>query len=82
MVGGPPALEVVGVVRTGRYMMVGEAASPFILQPLAQSYDKTPLTLYLRTQGDPAALVPAVRNLVQAFDPALPLYNVETMDRI
>ena len=80
-VGGPPALEVVGVVRTGRYMMVGEAASPFILQPLAQSYDKTPLTLYLRTQGDPAALVPAVRNLVQAFDPALPLYNVETMDR-
>jgi predicted lysophospholipase L1 biosynthesis ABC-type transport system permease subunit len=62
-------------------MMVGEAASPFILQPLAQSYDKTPLTLYLRTQGDPAALVPDVRNLVQALDPALPLYNVETMDR-
>jgi predicted lysophospholipase L1 biosynthesis ABC-type transport system permease subunit len=62
-------------------MMVGEAASPFILQPLAQSYDKTPLTLYLRTQGDPAALIPDVRNLVQALDPALPLYNVETMDR-
>jgi predicted permease len=80
-VGGPPTLEVVGVVRNGRYMMVGEASSPFILQPLAQSSAMTPLTLYVRTQGDPVALVPDVRNLVQALDPSLPLYNVETMDR-
>jgi predicted lysophospholipase L1 biosynthesis ABC-type transport system permease subunit len=80
-VGGPPTLEVVGVVRNGRYMMVGEAASPFILQPLAQSSAMTSLTLYVRTQGDPVALVPEVRNLVQALDPSLPLYNVETMDR-
>ena len=80
-VGGPPALEVVGVVRNGRYMMVGEASSPFILQPLAQSYDLAPLTLYLRTQSDLAGLVPDVRKLVQELDPALPLYNIETMDR-
>jgi len=52
------------VVRNGRYMMVGEASSPFILQPLAQSSAMTPLTLYVRTQGDPVALVPEVRNLV------------------
>jgi cell division protein FtsX len=62
-------------------MMVGEASSPFILQPLAQSYDLAPLTLYLRTQSDLAGLVPDVRKLVQELDPALPLYNIETMDR-
>ena len=80
-VGGPPAIEVVGVVRNGRYNMVGEARSPFILQPLAQNYNMSPLTLYLRTQGDPLALVPDVRRLVQDLDPALPLYDVQTMDR-
>jgi predicted permease len=80
-VGGPTVIEVVGVVRNGRYKMVGEAPSPFILQPLAQSYDLAPLTLYLRTQGDPVAMAPAVRRLVQELNPVLPLFNVETMDR-
>jgi predicted permease len=80
-VGGPTAFEVVGVVRNGRYKMAGEAASPFILQPLAQFYDMTPLTLYLRTQGDPGAVAPELRRLVQDLDPAVPLYDVQTMDR-
>jgi predicted permease len=80
-VGGRSAIEVVGIVRNGRYMMVGEASSPFILQPLAQSDNWNPLTVYIRTPGDPVALVPDVRKLVQALDPTLPLYDVQTMDR-
>jgi predicted lysophospholipase L1 biosynthesis ABC-type transport system permease subunit len=62
-------------------MMVGEASSPFILQPLAQSDNLNPLTVYVRTLGDPVALIPEVRKRVQALDPTLPLYDVQTMDR-
>jgi predicted permease len=80
-VGGPAAFEVVGVIRNGRYKMAGEAASPFILQPLAQSYDMTPLTLYLRTQGAPDAVAPELRRLAQELDPTVPFYDVQTMDR-
>jgi predicted permease len=80
-IGGPTLAEVVGEVGNGRYKMVGEATSPFVLQPLAQSYDLSSLTLFVRADGDPIALAPAVRRLVQEIDPALPLYNVLTMDR-
>ena len=78
--GSPAPTEVVGVVRNGRYKMVGEAPSPFILRPLAQVEYAGPLTLSLRTQGDPIAIAPALRALTQQLDPNLPLYDVMTME--
>jgi predicted permease len=39
------------------------------------------MTLLLRAQGDPAALTPLVRNAIQAIEPDLPLFNVQTMDQ-
>jgi predicted lysophospholipase L1 biosynthesis ABC-type transport system permease subunit len=41
----------------------------------------TPLTLYLRTQSEPGAVASELRRLVQDLDPAVPLYDVQTMDR-
>jgi predicted permease len=79
--GNPVPTEVVGVVRNGRYQMVGEGPSPFILRPFAQVPNTNPVTLCLRTHGDPAAVAPALRALVQQLDPILPLYDVQTMER-
>jgi predicted permease len=79
--GNPVPSEVVGVVRNGRYKMVGEMPSPFLLRPIAQSVDMGPSTLCLRTHGDPVAIAPALRAVVRQLDPNLPLYDVRTMER-
>ena len=74
-----PLVEVVGVAVTGKYLMLAEAPRPFAFRPLAQSYG-APITLVVRTAGDPTGLMSAVRATVAALDPHLPVYSVRTMD--
>ncbi|MDJ0653165.1 MAG: ABC transporter permease [Xanthomonadales bacterium] len=38
------------------------------------------MSLALRTSGNPKAMVPALRNVVQLLDPELPLYWVQTLE--
>jgi ABC-type antimicrobial peptide transport system permease subunit len=40
---------------------------------------RSTMTLALHTTGDPAALTPAVRAVLQQMDPEVPLFNVRTM---
>jgi putative ABC transport system permease protein len=42
----------------------------------------TPRALVVRSAGDPAALTPAIRRLVQALDPNQPISQVRTLDEI
>jgi putative ABC transport system permease protein len=72
-------VEVVGVVRDGKYVMLGEEPRPYFYLPLAQRY-QSPVTLLVRTAGDPAALMPPLERLLRELDRDLPLYNVRTMD--
>ncbi|HZS04926.1 MAG TPA: ABC transporter permease [Blastocatellia bacterium] len=73
-----PALEVIGVVKDGKYVTLGEGATPFFYLNLAQGYDPAP-TLIVRTRGNPTDYLPAVRNVVAALDDSLPLFDVKTM---
>jgi ABC-type antimicrobial peptide transport system permease subunit len=59
--------------------MVGEAPRPAYLQPFAQAYN-APVTLLLRTRGDPAAVIPAMRGVLQRMDSDLPVFNTQTME--
>jgi putative ABC transport system permease protein len=54
--------------------------SPKYLDDLspARSY----LTLVVRTAGDPAAIVPAVRREIQALDPSVVVSQVQTMETV
>ncbi|MCF3648890.1 ABC transporter permease [Synoicihabitans lomoniglobus] len=72
-------MEVVGVMATGKYVMISEDPRPAYLQPLAQAYN-APVTLFIRTKGEPAAVIPGVQRVLQQLDPSLPVYNVQTMD--
>jgi predicted permease len=72
-------VEVVGVVRNGRYVMIGEEPRPYFYVPLEQYYSN-PVTLHLYTAGDPAAIIPTLRGVLREFDPHLPIYNVRTME--
>jgi putative ABC transport system permease protein len=40
---------------------------------------RNPLAVVVRTNGDPSALAPAVRRVVRALDPALPVYDVRPL---
>jgi predicted permease len=73
-----PYLEVVGVVKDGKYVTLGEEATPFFYLNLAQLYQSSP-TLIVRTRGNPSDYLAAVRGEVAALDKSLPLYDVKTM---
>lgn len=74
---GTPA-EVVGVVKDGKYVTLGEDPTPFFYVPFLQRYESE-ATLHVRTTGDPRALVEAMRREVRALDPSLPVFDVKTM---
>jgi len=73
-------IEVVGVAADGKYVMLGESPRSYLYLPLAQHY-RSPLTLMVRSAGEPAALVRPVQELLRQMDPDLPVFNVRTMDR-
>jgi predicted permease len=80
--GGPHAnaqpFEIIGVVAESRYRSLTESYGPAMLLPAAQHY--TPdLSLHLRSSGNPAALVDAVRRELAALDPQLPPTRIRTL---
>jgi predicted permease len=74
---GTPA-QVVGVVKDGKYVTLGEDPTPFFYVPFLQRYESD-ATLHVRTTGDPRALAEAMRREVRALDPSLPVFDVKTM---
>jgi predicted permease len=71
-------IEVVGVARDGKYMMLVEPRRPYFYIPIEQSY-RSPVTLLVRSAGDPAPLAGPLQRLLNEMDPDLPVFNVRTM---
>lgn len=63
-----PFLEVVGVVRTIKYVFIGEDPRPFLYLPFEQNYDPD-VNLLVRTEGDPMALSGPVQDVIRGLDP-------------
>ncbi|MGH2821950.1 MAG: FtsX-like permease family protein, partial [Thermoleophilaceae bacterium] len=71
--------QVVGVagdVRTGG--LDAEAARTVYMPTSQGGYNF--MTVLVKVQNDPRALVPAIRNLVRELDPALPLHHIRTVE--
>jgi predicted permease len=75
-----PWIEVVGVARDGKYMMVAEAARPYFYLPIEQEY-RSPATLVVRSGSDLASLAAPVQRVLHDLDPDLPVFNVRTMEQ-
>ena len=75
---GPP-IQVVGQTHTGKYLFLYEPPQMCAYFPLAQLYSPT-ATLMVRSEGDPSALIPAVREQISELDSTLPVFDVQTMD--
>jgi len=78
--GGPQgsSLQIVGVVKTGKYRNLREEPMPYMYFPFGQN--RLRMTLLVRTVGNPEALLPAVRSEVQHLDKNLPLFDIKTLD--
>jgi predicted permease len=72
-------LEVVGVVKTGKYRTLAEDPKPFFYYSMGQRRP-APMAMVVRANVDPRSLVGAIRSEVQAIDRRVPLSGVKTMD--
>ena len=78
---------VVGIVGDVRVRGLERASEPQVYLPYAQIEDGwmpyyVPKELVVRSAGDPAALVPAIRRIVAATDPEQPVSDVRTLAEI
>lgn len=73
-----PWWEVVGVVKDVKHYGVSEPMRPGLYLPFSQN-DVASMAVVVRTAGEPASLLPALRGLVQAADAGLALHEVATM---
>jgi putative ABC transport system permease protein len=74
------ALRIVGVAADAKYSDLRSSPEPALYVPMAQTTETwTNLQIVLRTIGDPAAAVPAVRRAIDAAAPGIRVHRVSDM---
>src|SRR6266508_5397655 len=74
-----PWVEVVGVAKTAKYIVLSE--SPRALVYLAYKQHPQPrMTMLVESVGDPGSLAAPLREMVRRFDANLPIDNVRTVE--
>jgi putative ABC transport system permease protein len=76
-----PDIEIVGVVEDSKHTSVRGPIHPFVYMPYAQDKSLSHVTFYVRTALDPAAMSRTLRTAVAELDPALPVYDLRTLDQ-
>ncbi|MCU0913816.1 MAG: ABC transporter permease [Planctomycetes bacterium] len=76
--GSPDWMRVIGVTKDVKHYGLEQPMRPGVYVPYGQARS-TGMSGVVRTQGDPLALIPAVREIVRTADAALPIYDVRTM---
>ncbi|MDX1385464.1 MAG: FtsX-like permease family protein, partial [Thermoanaerobaculia bacterium] len=72
---------IVGVVADSKTFFASEATRPVVFVPMSQQPRRSPF-LVVRTEGDPHAAYPTVRDQMSALDPAIPLSEVRSMQEV
>jgi len=75
----PLDIEIVGVVRDMKYSSVKRDIPPVFFRPHVQLSGVGDMNFYVRTGGDPNAMVRVIPALVRRIDPLLPVENLRTM---
>jgi predicted permease len=82
VLGGPTStnrVEIVGVTKDAKYYKLRGETPATVYQPFRQTLDSIgQMHFEVRTAGDPRALIPAVRQVIQRLDRNLPLYDTKT----
>jgi predicted permease len=77
----PLDIEIVGLVHDTKYAKVKRDVPPVFFRPHRQigAGSIGSMYFYVRTGGDPAALLKSMASVVQRLDPMLPVENLRTM---
>ena len=73
-----PAVEVVGIARTGHYLLVNETPASFVYLPYEQN-PRSRMTLIVQSADDPSRLAAPLRDAVRSIDGNLPVFNLRTV---
>ena len=71
--------QVVGVVETGKVRSLGEAPREMMYLSQRELFTSG-MGVVARTSGDPQVVLRRIRELVQAADPDMPVFDVRTME--
>ena len=72
-----PLLQVVGVARDSKYVVVFESQRPYVYLPVVR--DMSIRTLIVRAAGNPAALGPRLEREIKTLAPDMPIADLRTM---
>jgi predicted permease len=72
-----PLLEVVGVARDSKYVVVFESQRPYVYLPVVR--DMSIRTVIVRAAGSPAAIGPRLEREIRALAPDMPYADLRTM---
>jgi putative ABC transport system permease protein len=72
--------EIVGVVRDSKHVSLREEPPPNIYLPHGQ-FPRHGMTLVVRAENDPEALIGVMQKEAHALDSELPVFNIRTLDQ-
>jgi predicted permease len=75
-----PAIEVVGVVKNGKYRALFEGPLPFVYVPFEQSFDPLHI-MHIRSSVPPDSLSVRLRQEIRSLDPNMPVSDVQALAR-
>jgi predicted permease len=73
-------IEIVGVARDTKYNRIKEPAPPLLYEPLSQGEPQS-VTFAVRTEGDPVAMMPLIRDAVRQIDANIAVLDMTTQER-
>ncbi|HUD98889.1 MAG TPA: ABC transporter permease [Bryobacteraceae bacterium] len=73
-------IEIVGVAGDTKYEDLSQEMPYELYIPYTQLDFVNGMTVYLRTQGDPVNTFNTLRRVVREVDPAVPMYDLRTLD--
>jgi predicted permease len=77
--GADSSVEVVGVAKNSKYLLLAEPPTEYLYLPYRQA-PLSNLILVAESQGDPSGLVTPLRSIVREMDANQPIYDVRTME--
>ena len=73
-------IEIIGVAKDVKYTSFRNEGGAMFYLPFSQTMgDRGPMTLVVRTAGDPTSVAAAVRREARAMDPVMPMFEVEPL---
>lgn len=82
--GAGATYEIIGVVKNVKSRTLGESLRPVLYRSLAQDLGRDPdfrgVSLLVHSDSNPAVLEREVHDVIRSLDPALAIFNIETME--